>query len=170
MCSSDLVIQVAFKRGGKALLGQFKVFFGGSHRGILLIPITIPCCYCTPHGGFSQPEKGPSSGKIQPEQQKQKKRSLEYFPNFPPSIFYTNFVQNAIPWGEKFGGFSAKLLSIFLTIHWKFHLVSVIMDCANTNVVIILSRRGLDEKTAEIQEMGGFRGRSEEHTSELQSR
>ena len=55
----------------------------------------------------------------------------ENISNFPPIIKYTIFVQIAIPKPKKFGYFSAKLLSIFLTIYWKSVFRSVIMDYAN---------------------------------------
>ena len=51
--------------------------------------------------------------------------------NFLPIIIYTIFVQIAIGKPKKFVYFSAKTLSIFLTIYWKSVLWSVIMDYAN---------------------------------------
>ena len=70
------------------------------------------------------------SSKTKNPAKTKKRREIEYFPNFPPSIFYMIFVQIAIADREKFGCFSAKVVSIFLTIHWKFNLWSVIMDYA----------------------------------------
>ena len=62
---------------------------------------------------------------------KQKSAKIQNFLNFPPIIVYRIFVQIAIGWAKKFGYFSAKLFSIFLTNYWKFVLQSVIMDYAN---------------------------------------
>ena len=56
---------------------------------------------------------------------------LKNISNFPPIIIYTIFVQIAIGKPKKFVYFSAKLLSIFLTIYWKSVFRSVIMDYAN---------------------------------------
>ena len=60
-----------------------------------------------------------------------KGNDLKNISNFPPIIFYTIFVQIAIDIPKKFGNFSTKLLSIFLTIYWKSAFQSVIMDYAN---------------------------------------
>src|SRR5699024_7854632 len=93
----------------------------------------IAYCYCTLRGAISQPANGNSP-------RKNKKGEKMVFPNFPPSIFYLIFVQIAILCGEIIGDFSAKLLSIFLTIHWKFALGSVIMYCANTKPLCCKTR------------------------------
>ena len=60
-----------------------------------------------------------------------KGNDLKNISNFPPIIIYTIFVQIAIGKPEKFVYFSAKTLSIFITIYWKSVLWSVIMDYAN---------------------------------------
>lgn len=60
-----------------------------------------------------------------------KNKELKNISNFPPIIVYTIFVQIAIGKPKKFVYFSAKLLSIFLTIYWKSVFRSVIMDYAN---------------------------------------
>lgn len=69
--------------------------------------------------------------KIYRGTQKEKSDSSKNISNFPPIIKYTIFVQIAIPEPKKFGNFSAKLLSIFLTIYWKSVFRSVIMDYAD---------------------------------------
>ena len=75
--------------------------------------------------------KTPFAAKIYRGTQKEKSDSSKNISNFPPIIKYTIFVQIAIPEPKKFGYFSAKLLSIFLTIYWKSVFRSVIMDYAN---------------------------------------
>ena len=75
--------------------------------------------------------KTPFAAKIYRGTQKEKSDSSKNISNFPPIIKYTIFVQIAIPEPKKFGNFSAKLLSIFLTIYWKSVFRSVIMDYAN---------------------------------------
>ena len=60
-----------------------------------------------------------------------KNKELKNISNFPPIIVYTIFVQIAIGKPKKFVYFSAKLLSIFLTIYWKSVFRSVIMDYAD---------------------------------------
>ena len=64
-------------------------------------------------------------------QKSKRTQSLKKISNFPPIIIYTIFVQIAIVEPKKFVYFSAKLLSIFLTIYWKSLFRSVIMDYAN---------------------------------------
>ena len=75
--------------------------------------------------------KTPFAAKIYRGTQKEKSDSSKNISNFPPIIKYMIFVQIAIPEPKKFGYFSAKLLSIFLTIYWKSVFWSVIMDYAN---------------------------------------
>ena len=60
-----------------------------------------------------------------------KNKELKNISNFPPIIVYMIFVQIAIGKLKKFVYFSAKLLSIFLTIYWKSVFRSVIMDYAD---------------------------------------
>ena len=78
--------------------------------------------------------KTPFAAKIYRGTQKEKSDSSKNISNFPPIIKYTIFVQIAIPEPKKFGYFSAKLLSIFLTIYWKSVFWSVIV-----NVIFLLS-------------------------------
>ena len=66
--------------------------------------------------------------------------------NFLPIIIYTIFVQIAIGKPKKFVYFSAKVLSIFLTIYWKSVFRSVIMDYANMIYVMHTSKTNLGGK------------------------
>ena len=102
--------------------------------------------YCTLSGTFTQAENRPAAVKFAAGEIVQKKQKAEWILNFPPIIMYTIFVQIAIDSAKKFVQFSANLLSIFLTIHWKFLLQSVIMDFANMIYVMHTSKTNLGGK------------------------
>lgn len=59
------------------------------------------------------------------------KQGIEKYFKLPTHYSLHDFVQIAIGKPKKFVYFSAKLLSIFLTIYWKSVFRSVIMDYAN---------------------------------------
>ncbi len=145
------VIQMALKRGGIALLCQLEILSCGGHIAVLplythFVPAAHGGCrrtlylYITPEQCLSLPcgacieailPKNAVRRKNLPRRSKEKSDSSKNISNFPPIIIYTIFVQIAIPEPKKFGYFSAKLLSIFLTIYWKSVFRSVIMDYAN---------------------------------------
>ena len=101
--------------------------------------------YCTLSAAFSQAENRLTAINCAKGETGEKQKSVKIL-NFPPIIVYTIFVQVAIDFSKKFGQFSANLLSIFLTIHWKFRLQSVIMDYANMIYVMHTSKTHLGGK------------------------